>query len=276
MIGNVPFADLKLDHKGQKFALHDYFFAKSIDALKPGGTLALVTSHFTLDKQNAAIREYLAERADFLGAIRLPSDAFKREGTSVVTDIVFLRKRALDEPPRHADPDWLKSAPTEIDGRTVPINRYFQNHPEMVLGTYSGKDSLYGEGYSVNSNGNLAEQLKQAVERLPVRASRSRPPPSSQTNPAPPNPVPATAGPPPAFVPPPPERHISEGSFFVHEGRIHQLVDGQTVPVVYGGGELWANGGARRPASRRPDRPARQGPAGPPVPERGLARCRPE
>ena len=81
MIGNVPFADVKLDYKGQRLSLHDYFFAKSVDALKPGGVLALVTSHFTLDKQNAAIREYLAERADFLGAIRLPSDAFKREGT---------------------------------------------------------------------------------------------------------------------------------------------------------------------------------------------------
>ena len=94
VIGNVPFADLKLDYHGQKLSLHDYFFAKSVDALKPGGVLALVTSHYTLDKQNAAIREYLGEKADFVGAIRLPSDAFKREGTAVVTDIIFLRKRA--------------------------------------------------------------------------------------------------------------------------------------------------------------------------------------
>ena len=94
VIGNVPFADVKLDYQGQKLSLHDYFFAKSIDALKPGGVMALVTTHFTLDKQNAAIREYLASKADFVGAIRLPSDAFKREGTAVVTDIVFLRKRA--------------------------------------------------------------------------------------------------------------------------------------------------------------------------------------
>ena len=94
VVGNVPFADLKLEYDGQRLALHDYFFAKSVDALNPGGVLALVTSHFTLDKQNAALREYLAERADFLGAIRLPSDAFQREGTKVVTDIVFLRRRA--------------------------------------------------------------------------------------------------------------------------------------------------------------------------------------
>jgi SAM-dependent methyltransferase len=79
VIGNVPFADLKLEYAGQKLSLHDYFFAKSIDALKPGGVLALVTTHFTLDKQNAALREYLAAKADFVGAIRLPSDAFKRE-----------------------------------------------------------------------------------------------------------------------------------------------------------------------------------------------------
>jgi hypothetical protein len=77
VIGNVPFADLKLDHKGQKFSLHDYFFAKSVDALKPGGVMALVTSHYTLDKQNGAIREYLASKADFIGAIRLPSDALE-------------------------------------------------------------------------------------------------------------------------------------------------------------------------------------------------------
>ncbi|HEV3384605.1 MAG TPA: N-6 DNA methylase, partial [Gemmata sp.] len=113
VVGNVPFADLKLDHKGQKFSLHDYFFAKSVDALAPGGILALVTSHYSLDKQNATIREYLASKADFLGAIRLPSDAFNREGTSVVTDIVFLRKRSLDEPPRHADPDWLATEPKD-------------------------------------------------------------------------------------------------------------------------------------------------------------------
>jgi SAM-dependent methyltransferase len=141
VIGNVPFADLKLDYKGQKFALHDLFLAKSVDALKPGGVLVLVTSHYTLDKQNAAIREYLAERADFLGAIRLPSDAFKKEGTAVVTDIVFLRKRSLDEPANHVDPDWLKTEPTDIEGRLLPINAYFTHHPEQILGTFTSKDS---------------------------------------------------------------------------------------------------------------------------------------
>ncbi len=105
VIGNVPFANIKYEHKGNRFALHDYFFAKSMDALKPGGVMALVTSHFTLDKQNASIREYLSEQADFVGAVRLPADAFKNEGTKVVTDIVFLRKRDASTPAQHMDPD---------------------------------------------------------------------------------------------------------------------------------------------------------------------------
>src|SRR6202011_2554873 len=169
VIGNVPFADLKLDYHGQKLSLHDYFFAKSIDALKPGGVLALVTSHFTLDKQNAAIREYLGSKADFVGAIRLPSDAFKREGTAVVTDIIFLRKRAPGEPARHEEAEWHRSRPFEIDGAEVSINRYFVRHPEMVLGTWTRKDTLYGgeDGYSIIGSGDLAGQLQGAIRRLP-------------------------------------------------------------------------------------------------------------
>ncbi len=163
VIGNVPFADLKLNYHSQKLSLHDYFFAKSVDALKPGGILALITSHFTMDKQNATIREHLGGVADFLGAVRLPSDAFKREGTAVVTDIVFLRKRAPGEPARHADTDWRGVAPLAIEGMEVPINRYFLNHPEMVLGNWSRKDTLYGEGYSLTGNGDLTNQLRQAI-----------------------------------------------------------------------------------------------------------------
>lgn len=230
VVGNVPFADVKLDYQGQKYSLHDFFFAKSIDALKPGGVLALVTSHYTLDKQSAAIREYLADKADFVGAIRLPSDAFKREGTAVVTDIVFLRKRAPGEPARHVDPDWLGIAPLAIDGAEVPVNRYFLNHPEMVLGNWSRKDTLYGgEGFSVESNGDLKTQIKQALGNLPrfeaAEVSASQP---------------ETA---PAFVPPPPERHIGEGSFFIAADKvIHQIEGGQGQPVVYGGKTLKADG----------------------------------
>lgn len=230
VIGNVPFSDLKLDYHGQKLSLHDYFFAKSVDALKPGGVLALVTSHFTLDKQNAAVRERLGAVADFIGAIRLPSDAFKREGTAVVTDIIFLRKRLPGVAANHVDDEWLKVAPLEIDGAAVPVNRYFLNHPEMVLGDWSRKDTLYGgEGYSVTSNGNFTQQLRQAIESLP----QFEPPLSAKdTEPAA-----------PAFTPPPSERHISEGSFYIGDGKaIYQLDGGQGVPVVYGGTALKADG----------------------------------
>ncbi len=230
VIGNVPFADLKLDYRGQKLSLHDYFFAKSIDALKPGGVLAMVTTHFTLDKQNAAIREYLGDKADFVGAIRLPSDAFKREGTAVVTDILFLRKRAPGQAANHVDPDWLGIAPLSIEGMDVPINRYFLNHPEMVLGNWTRKDTLYGgEGYSVTGNGDLAGQLKEAIRRLPQYAPLQASPVLEQ---------PAAV-----FVPPPLERHIGEGSFFVGDDRvIYQSQGGQGVPVVYGGTTLKADG----------------------------------
>jgi len=229
-IGNVPFSDLKLDYHGQKLSLHDYFFAKSVDALKPGGVLALVTSHFTFDKQNAAIREYLADKTDFVGAIRLPSDAFKREGTAVVTDIVFLHRRAPGEPARHVDSDWLGVVPLSIEGVEVPINRYFLNHPEMVLGNWSRKDTLYGgEGFSLESNGDLAQQLKQAIERLPkfdpIRPSKAEEPAV------------------PAFIPPPPKRHIGEGSFFIGDNRIiYQIDGGQGVPVVYSSTQLKSDG----------------------------------
>ena len=230
VVGNVPFADLKLDYRGQRLSLHDYFFAKSIDGLKPGGVLALVTTHFTLDKQNAAIREYLASKADFVGAIRLPSDAFKREGTAVVTDIVFLRKRAPGEAAHHVDDEWLGVAPLSIDGAEVPVNRYFLNHPEMVLGTWSRKDTLYGgEGYSVTASGDLAAKLKEAVGRLPRFETRHAA--SIQERPA------------PAFTPPPPDHHINEGSFFVGDNKIiHQVDGGQGVPVVYGGTTLKSDG----------------------------------
>ncbi|HZZ82033.1 MAG TPA: DEAD/DEAH box helicase family protein [Gemmataceae bacterium] len=233
-IGNVPFSDLKLDYHGQKFSLHDYFFAKSIDALRPGGVLAMVTSHYTLDKQNAAVREYLASKADFIGAIRLPADAFKREGTSVVTDIVFLRKRTPTEPARHQEAEWTRSTPIKIDGAEVSINRVFQRHPELVLGTHSRENTLYGrqDSYTVVSNGDLATQLREAIRFLPEQGvpwpelgKRRDPSPEGH------------------FVPPPLERHVIEGSFFVaDDNAICQIQGGQGIPVVYGGTALKADG----------------------------------
>jgi SAM-dependent methyltransferase len=158
VIGNVPFADITYTYHGQRLALHDFFLAKALEALKPGGVLALVTSHYSLDKQNTAHREWLAERADFLGAIRLPSEAFKQEGTTVVTDIMFLRKRSPGEAPQHVDDAWLHTEPVPIDGVAIPINRYFLRHPEMVLGTWSRQDRLYGSEttYSLRASGDLA------------------------------------------------------------------------------------------------------------------------
>jgi N12 class adenine-specific DNA methylase/predicted RNA methylase len=231
VLGNPPFADVRLDYRGMKLPLHDFFIAKSLDALKPGGILALVTSHFTLDKQNARGREYLADRADFLGAIRLPSDAFKREGTAVVTDILFLRKRAAGDPAQHADPDWLLSRPLAIEDADIPINAYFHHHPKMVLGTWSRKDRLYGgeSGYSVIGNGDLARLLDEAIQRLPAFA----PPVTAATK----------SEPAPAFIPPPPERHIAEGSFFIGEDRtIYQVEGGRSLPVTYGGTLLRSDG----------------------------------
>lgn len=231
VLGNPPFGDVRLDYRGQRLPLHDFFIAKSLDALKPGGVLAVVTTHYTLDKQNASGRELLASKADLLGAIRLPSDAFAREGTRVVTDILFLRKRAPGEAPRHADPDWLGTGTLAIEGVSVAVNRYFLNHPEMVLGTWSRQDRLYGgqDGYSVTGNGDLAAQLAAAVQRLPEAVASP--------------PVVRTEYREQAFTPPPPERHIAEGSFFVGDDRtIHQVEGGGGVPVVYGGVVLKANG----------------------------------
>ena len=256
VIGNVPFADDEAGPQRPAVQLHDYFIAKSTDALKPGGILAVVTSHFTLDKQNAAIREYLAERADFLGAIRLPSDAFKREGTAVVTDIVFLRKRGPGEEAHHADPDWLQTAPLAVEGATVAVSRYFLNHPEMVLGTWSRKNTLYGE------------KLQRHVQRRPGRAAAGgRGPLAEARRRRRPSPRPERA-----FTPPPPLKHITEGSFFIRDDRtICQSLDGLSLPVVYGGTDAHRLRLAHRQAPGRPGGPARPRPPRPAIAERGLA-----
>jgi N12 class adenine-specific DNA methylase len=222
VIGNVPFADLKLDFEGRKLALHDYFFAKSLLALKDGGILALITSRFTLDKQNASFREYMASQADFLGAIRLPSDAFKREGTAVVTDILFLRKRAPNEAAEHAYPDWLRVEPVEVGGSRVMMNAYFRTHPHMVLGDLSLKNRLYADGFSVQSIGDLAPLLRSAILHLPERAYSATASPAIREKPRVSD-TPIAPG-------------LGEGSFFVDEEQvIRQVIDGRGEPVVYGG-----------------------------------------
>jgi N12 class adenine-specific DNA methylase len=233
VLGNVPFADVKLVYRGDHLALHDYFLAKSLDALKPGGVMAVVTSHFTLDKQHPEIRARLAAQADFLGAIRLPSDAFTRQGTSVVADLVFLQKRHPSETPRHADPAWLETGPLAIEGAEIPINRYFLNHPEMVLGYWSRQDRLYDHTYSLASTGDLAERLREAIGRLPVGVYSAEvdlddgPPEPAER----PQPLPVLA------------RYVTEGSFFVADDTtIMQVQAGQAVPVTHGERTLRADG----------------------------------
>src|SRR5438094_9066967 len=113
--------------------------------------------YYTLDKQHPGLRQSLAQQADFLGAIRLPAEAFAQEGTRVVTDILCLRKRAAGEAPIHADSAWLGTAPLAIEGVAIPVNRYFLQHAAMVLGTWSRHDRLYGsEGYTLPATGDLA------------------------------------------------------------------------------------------------------------------------
>jgi N12 class adenine-specific DNA methylase len=232
VIGNVPFADLRLDYHETRLALHDFFLAKSLDALKPGGVLILVTSHYTLDKQDPALRAHLAQQADFLGAIRLPSEAFQQEGTRVVTDILCLRKRAPGEAPAHRDPAWLETAPLTIEGIDIPINQYFLRHPEMVLGSWSRQDRLYASasGYSLRAQGDLAAQLAAAIQRLPAGVYTASP-----TAPAHPDRTPALL--------PPLEPHLTEGSFFVTATQaLMQLQQGEAVPVTHGSTPLQADG----------------------------------
>jgi N12 class adenine-specific DNA methylase len=229
VLGNVPFADVKLDYQGEHLSLHDYFLAKSLDALKPGGVTAVVTSHYTLDKQHQGIRQRLSGQANFLGANRLPSDAFTREGTSMVTDLIFLRKRAPDEAPHHADPAWLETEPLAIEGVEIPINTYFLHHPEMVLGRWSRQDRLYDHTYSLRSHSDLREQLRDAIGRLPEGVYAA--PPDAPDMPERPQPL------------PPLERHVTEGSVFVADDRsLIQVRAGQAVPVTHGERTLRTNG----------------------------------
>ena len=167
VIGNVPFGAYKVtDRKYDRhnFMIHDYFLAKSIDLVRPGGVVAVVTSSGTMDKQNPAVREYLANRADLLGAIRLPNNAFLRNAnTGVVADILFFQKRdriSLEKP------DWVELGTTP-EGYTV--NSYFVKHPEMVLGEFTTESTQYGkQEVTVKAipGMNLADQLKEAVSHI--------------------------------------------------------------------------------------------------------------
>ena len=166
-IGNVPFGQYQVNDKAYNklgFNIHNYFFAKALDQVRPGGVVAFVTSRYTMDAKDSTVRRYLAQRAELLGAIRLPNDAFKKNaGTEVVSDILFLQKR---DRPLDIAPDWTQAGRTE-DGFTV--NQYFLDHPEMVLGRPTAESTQYGkQDYTVApiEGLELADQLHDAVKYI--------------------------------------------------------------------------------------------------------------
>ena len=166
-VGNVPFGNYKVNDKAYNnlgFSIHNYFFAKALDQVRPGGIVAFVTSRFTMDSKDSSARKYLAQRADLLGAVRLPNNAFKANaGTEVVSDILFLQKL---ERPIDREPEWVQVGQTP-EGFTV--NQYFVDHPDMVLGELSAESTQYGrEDVTVDpiEGADLAEQLKSAMAHI--------------------------------------------------------------------------------------------------------------
>ena len=165
-IGNVPFGQYQVNDKAYNklgFSIHNYFFAKALDQVRPGGLVAFVTSRYTMDAKDPTVRRYLAQRAELLGAIRLPNNAFQANaGTDVVSDILFLQRR---EQPVVTDEPWVHLG----FQNGIPINSYFVEHPEMVLGELTRESTQYGreeatvrplEGIS------LADQLREAVQHI--------------------------------------------------------------------------------------------------------------
>ena len=174
-IGNVPFGSYSLHDKRydkHRFLIHDYFFAKTLDKVRPGGIVAFVTSKGTMDKQNSSVRKYIAERAELIGAIRLPNNAFlANAGTQVTTDIIFLQKREklidVSMPEADSGLEWLQLGQTE---NGVPINQYFLNHPEMVLGEMAFDDMMYGGAKETTckpfESESLSDLLAEAVQNI--------------------------------------------------------------------------------------------------------------
>ena len=166
-VGNVPFGQYQVDDRAYNklgFSIHDYFFAKTLDQVRPGGVIAFVTSRYTMDKQSPEVRRYIAQRAELLGAIRLPNNAFRANaGTDVVSDIIFLQRR---DRPIEIDEDWIHLGQSE---NGFAINSYFAEHPEMVLGTPSSESTQYGkQDYTVNpiEGADLGTLLHEAVQNI--------------------------------------------------------------------------------------------------------------
>jgi N12 class adenine-specific DNA methylase len=219
-ISNVPFGnyavfDPKYKKTGMTRAIHNYFFARALDLTRPGGVVAFVTSHYTMDSKSNYVRSYISNKADLIGAIRLPNTAFKgNAGTEVTTDILFLQKRAEGEKP--AGKAWmnLKNA-----GENIDVNEYYVEHPEMVLGKHSMQGSMYGGGeYTLESDGrDLSEAISTAVQNLPSNIIKK---PVHR----------ATEGAKPEELIPP-STELKNDAFAVKDGQIMQNVNGKLVPV---------------------------------------------
>ena len=176
-VGNVPFGNYQVNDRAYNklgFSIHNYFFAKALDQVRPGGIVAFLTSRYTMDSKDTAVRQYLAQRADLLGAIRLPNNAFKANaGTEVVSDILFLQKRST---PQVTEPEWVQTQETP---EGFMVNRYFIRHPEMVLGQPASESTQYGkQDYTVAPipGADLAQLLHDAVGHIQGRYAGAEPP----------------------------------------------------------------------------------------------------
>ena len=166
IIGNVPFGDFKpYDPEYDEYLIHDYFFAKSIDKLKPGGIMALITSAGTMDKYDDSFRRELSGKADFLGGVSLPEDAFRTAGTQTVTDVLFFQKLEFEHE-NDRNLNWVRSERVYGEASVFKENRYFRQNPEMVLGTSEIVSGRFGNTRTIKSDGNTAERLSEAIGRL--------------------------------------------------------------------------------------------------------------
>ncbi len=214
-VSNVPFGDYKLHdplYRKHKFSIHEYFFAKSLDLVRPGGIVAFITSRYLMDRRDASVRNYIYEKADLLGAVRLPCTAFKEiANTEVTSDIVFLRKREEGGIP--GDGDWLEVVPCEVgDSEDVHINAYFMKNPHMMLGKLAWECGMYGRyDLSLKPDGRLlTEALNEVVHLFPPDIFETEAElPLSTVDRAIPSPD-----------------SVKEGAFVVHEGRLYRSIAG--------------------------------------------------
>ena len=231
-IGNPPFSDRTVradDPAGElRLSLHDYFIARSVERLRPGGLAAFVTSRWTMDKVDGKARRHIAAMADLIGAVRMPEGAMDdRAGTEVVVDILFLQKRGAGTAPAGAAWDVLAEAVPAEDGETaLSINRYFVEHPEVALGTHARTSSAYGPVYTLkpvlSTAGALSDLLAQALDRLPrdlFKVAADEPKPAFHATVR----VARTAA---------EEAAIKEGSYLVHEGALVQIIAGEPQAVA--------------------------------------------